>query len=102
MDWHKISDLLFGNTLSKWIRNGFSWFFILLVKLYQYTISPLLANSCRFTPSCSQYTIEALKHHGPVKGLIISFLRIIRCNPWGGHGYDPVPEKGQWRTEKKV
>lgn len=62
-----------------------------LVKFYQYTISPLLPPSCRYTPTCSAYSIEALKKHGPFKGLFLSVKRIISCNPWGGHGYDPVP-----------
>lgn len=69
--------------------------FILLIPvyIYQYVISPLLQPSCRFVPSCSQYAIEALKIHGPLKGLWLATWRILRCNPWGGHGYDPVPLK---------
>lgn len=63
------------------------------VYIYQYVISPLLQPSCRFVPSCSQYAIEALKIHGPLKGLWLATWRILRCNPWGGHGYDPVPLK---------
>ncbi len=61
------------------------------VYLYRYTISPLKPPSCRFTPTCSEYAIEALKKHGPVKGLLLAIKRILRCNPWGGSGYDPVP-----------
>ncbi|HEY4206022.1 MAG TPA: membrane protein insertion efficiency factor YidD [Puia sp.] len=65
---------------------------IALVKLYQWIVSPLLGSSkCRFTPTCSQYAIEALKKHGPFKGLWLSLRRIGRCHPWGGHGVDPVP-----------
>lgn len=64
---------------------------ILLVKFYQYAISPLKPQSCRYTPTCSQYTLEALKKHGPIKGLWLSVKRILSCNPWGGSGYDPVP-----------
>jgi putative membrane protein insertion efficiency factor len=64
---------------------------IVPVKLYQYLISPMLGASCRFTPTCSSYAIEALKKHGPIKGLYLAVKRILRCNPWGGHGYDPVP-----------
>lgn len=64
---------------------------IVPVKIYQYTISPVIGPSCRYTPTCSQYTIEALRKHGPVKGLWLSIKRILSCNPWGGHGYDPVP-----------
>jgi len=65
--------------------------FILLIKLYQLIISPWLGKSCRYTPTCSHYGIEALKKYGPVKGLWLTIKRIARCHPWGGHGYDPVP-----------
>lgn len=65
--------------------------FIFLVKCYQYGISPYLPASCRYSPTCSHYTIEALKKHGLFKGSWLSLKRIISCNPWGGKGYDPVP-----------
>ncbi|HVW63028.1 MAG TPA: membrane protein insertion efficiency factor YidD [Puia sp.] len=65
--------------------------FIALIKLYQWVISPLLGPKCRFTPTCSQYAIEALKKYGPLKGGWLSLRRISRCHPWGGHGVDPVP-----------
>lgn len=65
--------------------------FIALIKLYQWLISPWLGASCRFTPTCSQYAIEALKKYGPLKGIWLTAKRIARCNPWGGHGHDPVP-----------
>ncbi len=61
------------------------------IRFYQRFISPLTPPSCRFTPTCSQYTVEALQKHGPVKGLYLALRRILRCHPWGGHGYDPVP-----------
>ncbi len=64
---------------------------IALVKFYQICISPLKPPSCRFTPTCSSYAIEALKKHGPIKGGYLSFRRILKCHPWGGSGYDPVP-----------
>lgn len=64
---------------------------ILLVKFYQKAISPHTMSSCRYTPTCSQYTIEALKKHGFFKGLYLSTKRILSCNPWGGSGYDPIP-----------
>ncbi len=74
------------------LRKILIYFLILPVKLYQYLISPLIGPSCRYTPSCSVYTIEALKKHGPFKGLWLSIKRIISCNPWwGGSGHDPVP-----------
>lgn len=65
--------------------------FIILVKFYQICISPLKPPSCRFTPTCSGYALEALKKYGPFKGLYLAIRRILRCHPWGGSGYDPVP-----------
>ena len=65
--------------------------FIALIKLYQWIISPWLGQKCRFTPTCSQYGIEALKKHGLFKGSWLTIRRLSRCHPWGGHGYDPVP-----------
>jgi hypothetical protein len=65
--------------------------FIMLIKIYQVLISPLFPPSCRFIPTCSQYSLEALKKYGILKGSWLSFKRIIRCHPWGGSGYDPVP-----------
>jgi hypothetical protein len=64
---------------------------IIPVKFYQYCISPLLPPSCKYVPTCSQYAIEALRKHGPLKGLWLSVKRILRCAPWGKGGYDPVP-----------
>jgi putative membrane protein insertion efficiency factor len=66
---------------------------ILLLPVYFYRsfISPFTPASCRYTPTCSQYAIEALKKHGPFKGSWLAIKRIFRCHPWGGHGYDPVP-----------
>ncbi|MBO5902200.1 MAG: membrane protein insertion efficiency factor YidD [Alistipes sp.] len=64
---------------------------ILLVRFYQLCLSPLKPPSCRFTPTCSQYAIEALRKHGPIKGLYLTVKRLLRCHPWGGSGYDPVP-----------
>jgi putative membrane protein insertion efficiency factor len=65
--------------------------FIALIKLYQWIVSPILGPKCRFTPTCSQYAIEALRKHGVFKGLWLTVRRLSRCHPWGGHGYDPVP-----------
>jgi hypothetical protein len=64
--------------------------FIFLIKGYQKLISPLLGSQCRFTPTCSQYANEALLQHGILKGGWMTLKRIARCNPWGGHGFDPV------------
>lgn len=68
-----------------------SYPFILLIKIYQLVLSPWMAPSCRFTPTCSQYGIEAFKKHGLFKGFWLTLRRISRCHPWGGHGHDPVP-----------
>jgi putative membrane protein insertion efficiency factor len=67
--------------------------FILLMPIYfyKYCISPLTPAACRYTPSCSEYAVQALKKHGPLKGLGLAVRRICRCHPWGGGGYDPVP-----------
>ena len=64
---------------------------ILLVRFYQKFISPYKPSCCSFTPTCSQYALEALRKYGPLKGSWLAFKRIIRCHPWGGSGYDPVP-----------
>ena len=66
---------------------------IFLVKIYQWFISPILPASCRYSPTCSHYMIEALKVWGPIKGTFLGIKRIASCHPRGGHGYDPVPEK---------
>ncbi|MCF6341840.1 MAG: membrane protein insertion efficiency factor YidD [Bacteroidales bacterium] len=66
-------------------------FFVLLVRVYQYTLSPFIGRSCRYTPTCSAYSVEAIRKHGPFKGGWMALKRIGSCNPWGGSGYDPVP-----------
>lgn len=73
------------------MKKFFSLIFIIPIKIYQILISPLLGPSCRFTPTCSQYTIEAIQKYGPFKGGWLGFRRILRCHPWGGCGHDPVP-----------
>lgn len=65
--------------------------FIGLIRFYQLAISPWLPSRCRFTPTCSAYGLEAFKKHGPFKGFWLTIVRIAKCNPWGGHGPDPVP-----------
>ena len=64
---------------------------VLPIRFYQICISPMLGPSCRFTPTCSEYAKQAILKHGPIKGLGLAIWRILRCNPWGGSGYDPVP-----------
>jgi hypothetical protein len=65
--------------------------FILVIKIYQWIISPILGPKCRYTPTCSHYALQAIKKYGPFKGGWLAIKRIGRCHPWGGHGYDPVP-----------
>ncbi|MBQ0082532.1 MAG: membrane protein insertion efficiency factor YidD [Paludibacteraceae bacterium] len=64
---------------------------ILPIRFYQLCISPMFPPSCRFTPTCSQYAVEAISKYGVLKGGWLTLKRIARCNPWGGSGYDPVP-----------
>ena len=66
---------------------------VILVKLYQYIISPIFPASCRYTPTCSNYMLDALKEWGVIKGTFLGLKRILSCHPWGGHGHDPVPKK---------
>lgn len=73
------------------MRNLLTWVLLLPIYFYKYCISPLKPPSCRFTPTCSEYAVQALKKYGPVKGLYLAVRRILRCHPWGGSGYDPVP-----------
>ena len=74
------------------VRKVLSAPFILLIKFYQVCISPLKGGpTCRFTPTCSQYALEAIRKYGPFKGGWLALRRILRCHPWGGSGYDPVP-----------
>ena len=68
-------------------------FFILLIKIYQLTLSSLLKSNCRYLPTCSEYAITALKEHGLIIGLYYSTKRLLSCHPFGGHGHDPVPKK---------
>ncbi|MEG1781723.1 MAG: membrane protein insertion efficiency factor YidD [Oscillospiraceae bacterium] len=76
--------------------------FIFPIKLYKKYLSPLLGDHCRFYPTCSEYMMEAIATHGVLKGIILGSWRLLRCNPWGKGGYDPVPPKGMWTTNKKT
>jgi putative membrane protein insertion efficiency factor len=62
-----------------------------LIIFYRYVISPLLGPACRYSPSCSQYALEAVQRHGSMRGGWLALKRVLSCNPWGGSGYDPVP-----------
>lgn len=77
--------------VSRLIKQGFTLLLLAPVVFYQKAISPFTPPSCRFTPTCSEYTRQALLKHGPVKGLYLAVRRLLKCHPWGGSGYDPVP-----------
>ena len=85
----------------KFLKNAFTQLLLAPVYFYRFAISPLLPPSCRYTPTCSQYTIEALKKHGPIRGTVLATKRILSCNPWGGSGYDPVPEPRAKKQQDK-
>lgn len=76
---------------NSWLKRVLNYPFIFLIRFYQLCISPYKPSCCRFTPTCSAYAIQAFRKHGPIKGLFLTVWRILRCNPWGGSGYDPVP-----------
>ena len=78
--------------------NIFTYILIKFIKIYKYLISPLIGPSCRYLPTCSEYSIEALKTYGFFKGLLLSFKRIISCHPWGNSGFDPVEK--EMKTKK--
>ena len=78
-----------------------AWPLLGLVALYRVTISPWLGANCRFEPSCSAYAMEALRVHGAFRGTWLTIRRIGRCHPWGGSGYDPVPDKEQDPVESE-
>ena len=73
--------------------NIFTHLLIKLIKIYKYLVSPLIGPSCRYLPTCSEYSIEALKTYGFVKGLLLSLKRIMSCHPWGNSGFDPVKKE---------
>lgn len=78
--------------MSNLLKNTINGILILPVRIYQYAISPFTPASCRHVPSCSEYTVQALKMHGPGRGSLLAINRIARCQPWGTSGYDPVPK----------
>lgn len=84
------------------VKRIFIFPFEMLIIFYRFAISPWLPHSCRHYPTCSAYTLEALRKHGLIKGLILGTWRILRCNPWGTHGNDPVPEKWSLFTKRNA
>jgi uncharacterized protein len=87
------SQVLFSkpNSAAQWISAPATWLFVALIRLYQKFISPGLPPNCRFAPSCSQYTLEAVQRYGALKGTWLGARRILRCHPWHPGGFDPVP-----------
>ncbi|MGZ3929256.1 MAG: membrane protein insertion efficiency factor YidD [Mucilaginibacter sp.] len=79
------------NPIGNILKGFVGGIFIILIRIYQYLISPITGASCRYTPTCSQYAVEAIKKYGAFKGGWLTIKRIASCNPWGGHGHDPVP-----------
>ncbi len=68
-----------------------AWVFVVIIRIYQFTLSPFIGNQCRHLPTCSRYGEQAIRKHGAIKGGWLTFKRILRCNPWGTSGHDPVP-----------
>jgi len=66
---------------------------LIIIKIYQIIISPIIGSNCRFLPTCSEYAIESLKSYGLIKGILLTVKRIGKCHPWGSYGYDPLPSK---------
>jgi len=68
---------------------------IFIIKIYQFIISPLIGQNCRYLPTCSEYAIESLKLHGLLRGLFFAIKRMLKCHPFGGHGFDPIAKRKQ-------
>ncbi len=81
------------------MKNLLIYPFVLLVRFYQVAISPYTPASCRYTPTCSSYMLEALKTHGLFYGSWLGIKRILSCHPWGGYGYDPVPKHNKTKEQ---
>lgn len=82
------------------LKKTIKYLCLFIVRLYQVMISPFKAPCCRFTPTCSAYAHEAFLLHGATKGAILTIRRLLRCHPWGGSGYDPVPKPYYQRKKK--
>jgi uncharacterized protein len=78
-------------TIANILKAALGFIFLALIRIYQYFISPLTGATCRYSPTCSQYAVQAIKKHGAFKGGWLTLKRLASCNPWGGHGHDPVP-----------
>jgi len=82
------------------LRKVIGWIFLIPVYFYKYAISPFTPASCRHVPTCSTYAVEAIKIHGPFKGVWLATKRISHCHPWGTSGYDPVPPRKEKRKQE--
>jgi hypothetical protein len=78
-------------TIGRYLSRLLAALLLMPIRFYQVAISPLLGPSCRYTPTCSEYARQAIVKYGPFKGLWLAVKRVLRCHPWGGSGYDPVP-----------
>ncbi len=78
-------------TIGRYLSRLLAALLLMPIRFYQMAISPLLGPSCRYTPTCSEYARQAIVKYGPFKGLWLAVKRLLRCHPWGGSGYDPVP-----------
>lgn len=80
------------STIAGWVKKIVAFPFLILIRFYQLALSPYLGGSkCRFTPTCSQYTAQAIEKYGPIKGIFLGIQRLSKCRPGGGQGYDPLP-----------
>lgn len=83
------------------LRHALSLPFIVLIKLYQFTLSPFVGRQCRFHPTCSWYALEAYRVHGPIRGTMLTARRILKCHPFHRGGYDPVPEEQSGKSAEQ-
>lgn len=93
MKFQKQWKMYLKNTMFIKVNNFIKKIFLILIRFYQYGISPLIGPRCRYTPTCSQYGYEAIMEHGVIKGTYLGIIRILKCNPFSKGGYDPVPCK---------
>ena len=87
-------------TLLEKLQRALAWLALLPVRFYRRFISPLKPPTCRFTPTCSSYALEAVEVHGVLKGFLLTAWRILRCQPFSAEGPDPVPPKGRWKADR--
>ncbi len=88
------------NHIAQGVRRSCGLAMLVLIRLYQYMLSPVLGANCRYGPTCSAYAYDAVRIHGPIRGGWLAFKRISRCHPWGGAGFDPVPEVNETKANR--